>query len=152
MGLAVDVLRIEPRVTPRGEDRTLSARSEGAFVPHRTSFRRRVVAFCEMNRPALVAVVGLSRDGSSLEAAWHPDLSDASVDGAFCLAVTGEAGPGGSRASLSRQTLDRLLDAVPEDEEQGFLAVDARGLHRFGRAELFAEGLYLLRKKRGETI
>lgn len=153
MGIATDVMVCVPPpspLTPRADDRLSSAQSGGAFAPVRTTYRRRLEAYCRLNRPALVAVVGVSGDGSRLDVAWHPSLSAAEVDEAFESALTGARRPG-SHGALLPQTLERLLGSLGEPEEQAFLALDARGTHRFGRPELFAEGLYLFRKKRGET-
>lgn len=160
MGLAADVMRLDPKVTPArtaGPDVILSVRSGGTFTPRRDTFHRRVEAFCRLNRPALVAVVGLTPDGSTFDASWCDTLSEDVLEDALNLALTDRTGHrlgGGSPDHLRETSVDRFLDVLSRSEaqEQAILAVDTRGLHWFGRPELFAEGLYLFQKERGVTI
>lgn len=133
--------------TPRfAKHKTITHREDGPNTPVANEARKRLSAFCRLNRPTAIAVIGMDEEESRVDILYHHAFHQRQIEGMLSLAVhMGEKPIADVSADLSLEpdVVRRFLAEVPLSTETAFLVLDHNGLHRNGRPDLFVEGLYL---------
>lgn len=139
--------RLSVEKTPRFDNhKKISVSEESTNKPVANDIRRRLEALAVMNRTAAIAVIGMDEGRSRLDVLYHHAFHRRQMEGMLSLAIhMGEKRIADVMADkpLDRHVVKQFLAGVPKMEETAFLVLDHNGLHRSGRPELFAEGLYL---------